>query len=331
MLTPSGTMSNSQVFSPNGFSSTPVKKSSTRLKGFHRPTPLDLDDGVLSDGDDTFSLLSPIYHDSFESEVNSGHSSGQSSPKGRHTPLFSERCELPKTPSGQMLVSDAPLMIAPALSAWELWLLSKAKEDQLKSEKKAEEERILQEKKKLQEKEHEQKVAMISERIQEWLKMKREQEKQEQLLKQSKEQEALNAQMKKQRDIELKAQEKYNEWLQKKNQEKAEKQRKQKEEAALKEEQERERRRMAEKKFNEWLHQANTKDITHAKTMYPGPHGKAYPSPSFYNPIPWKPVHMPPPESEKKTSVRKAQRGLKGQQSHSTVSRLPNTQSRWRR
>lgn len=326
-------MSNSPVFNPNGFSSTPVKKSTTRLKGFHKPTPLDLDVGVLSDGEDTFSLLSPIYHDSFESGENSVSSSGQSSPKGRNTPLFSERCELPKTPSDQLFVSGVPLTITPTLSPWEQWLLSKTKGDQLKSEKKAEEERLLQEKKKQQQKEHEQKVAMINERIQKWLKMKREQEKQEQLLKQSKEQEALNAQMEKQRYIESKAQEKYKEWLQKKNQEKAEKQRKQREEAALKEEQEKERRTMAEKKFKEWLHQANAKNIAYAKSAYPIPHGKAYPSPSFYNPIPWKPIHMPPPETENKASVRKTHRGPKGQRSLSTVSRQQNSlaQSRRRR
>lgn len=151
--------------------------------------------------------------------------------------------------------------------------------------------------------------------------MKREQERQEQL-KQIKEQEALNAQMEKQKEIELKAQNKFKEWLQKKNQEKAEKQKKQKEEAALKEEQEKERRRMAEEKFKEWLHQANAKNIAIAKQTCPSPHGKAYPSPSFYNPIPWKPIHIPHSETAKKASDRKAQSRPKGQRSLHTVSRL---------
>lgn len=44
---------------PNCFSSTP-------LKDFH-PSK-DVGDGILSDEEDTFSLLSPIYHDSFDSD-----------------------------------------------------------------------------------------------------------------------------------------------------------------------------------------------------------------------------------------------------------------------
>uniref|UniRef100_A0A3B4A313 Coiled-coil domain-containing protein n=1 Tax=Periophthalmus magnuspinnatus TaxID=409849 RepID=A0A3B4A313_9GOBI len=217
-------------FATNGFSSTPVKKSRNREKDFHKPAALDLDVGVISDDEDTFSLLSPIYHDSFESGEDISQSSGQSPPKGTMDTsvlnviiLIFCRCELPKTPSDQMLSSAVPQKTPASLSAWELWLLNKAKEDRIKLEKKAEEERLLQEKKNQQEKDHEQKVAMINQRIQEWLKMKREQE---QDLKQSKEQKDLMLQMQKQREIELKAQDKYKEWLQKKNQEKAEKEKK---------------------------------------------------------------------------------------------------------
>ncbi|KAJ0069378.1 hypothetical protein NL108_004192 [Boleophthalmus pectinirostris] len=311
-------------FALNGFSSTPVKKSRNREKDFHKPASLDLDVGVRSDDEDTFSLLSPIYHDSFDSAENMSQSSGQSPPKGTvNTSVFSDRCELPKTPSDQMLSSTVPEKTPASLSAWELWLLNKAKEDRIKLEKKAEEERLLQEKKKQQEMDHEQKAAVINQRIQDWLKMKREQEKHEQDLKQSKEQEALQMQMQKQRETELKAQEKYKEWLHKKNQEKAEKEKKQKEEAALKEEQEKERRRRAEEKFKEWLSQANAKNTVNPKSTCQGPYGKAYPSPSFYNPIPWKPIHIPP-ETVAKTTVRKAQRQPKGQRSLSLNSRQRN-------
>lgn len=48
-----------------GFSSTPVKKTRND-KEFQKNTGLD--DGVVSDDEDTFSLLSPIYHDSFDSD-----------------------------------------------------------------------------------------------------------------------------------------------------------------------------------------------------------------------------------------------------------------------
>lgn len=47
-----------------GFSSTPVKVKEN--KDFQKITGLD--DAVVSDDEDTFSLLSPIYHDSFDSD-----------------------------------------------------------------------------------------------------------------------------------------------------------------------------------------------------------------------------------------------------------------------
>lgn len=59
-----GRMPTSPASASKGFSSTPVKSS--RGKDLHISNGID--DGVLSDDDDTFSLLSPIYHDSFDSD-----------------------------------------------------------------------------------------------------------------------------------------------------------------------------------------------------------------------------------------------------------------------
>lgn len=98
---------------------------------------------------------------------------------------------------------------SPSLSAWEMWLLNKTKEDRLKIEKKAEEascfftfkflpfnivnvitvthlyrlcwmcfmtqERLLKEKHEQQERERKQKRIIVDEKIQVWLKVKREQ------------------------------------------------------------------------------------------------------------------------------------------------------------
>lgn len=59
-----GRMPNCPASASKSFSSTPVKTS--QRKDLH--TSKGLDDGVLSDDEDTFSLLSPIYHDSFDSD-----------------------------------------------------------------------------------------------------------------------------------------------------------------------------------------------------------------------------------------------------------------------
>ncbi|XP_075945939.1 coiled-coil domain-containing protein 34 [Anarhichas minor] len=313
----------------NGFSSTPVKTA----QGKEFNTPKGFDDCVLSDEEDTFSLLSPIYHDSFDSDEELEPSpSQQTSPRQSDTSRLSVspvRCELPRTPSVQMLNAVKPAA-APSLSAWEMWLVNKAKEDRFKLEKQAEEEQLRKERKQQEERERNHKKIVMEEKIQDWLKMKTEQEKQEQLLKLSKEEEEIQRQQEKQRETEQKAPQKYKVWLQKKNQEKIELEKKNKEAAALKEEQEKERHKRAEDKFKDWLAKANEKSRADPKSpCYPtSPYDKSYSSPSFYNPIPWKPIHVPPQEiTPNKTSVKKPQKQQKWQQSPSAALRLRNSAS----
>ncbi|KAM4733748.1 coiled-coil domain-containing protein 34 [Anableps anableps] len=320
-------------FSPSvseGFSSTPVKASLDNsvytVKG--------LDNGVVSDDEDTFSLLSPIYHDSYDSDEEElkyvpVHQTLPSHRKVSRLCASPARSELPKTPLKQRLSEPVQIAGSPPLSAWEMWLLSKATEDRLRLEKKSEEERLLKEKQEQQERKQEHKKLVKEMKIHEWLKVKKEQEKQEQLVKQRKEEE-MQRQQEKQREIKQKSQQKYRDWLEKKNQEKLEKEKKEKMKAALKEEQDRERRRKAEEKFKEWLTKANEKTRASPKTHShaTSPYDKWYPAPSFYNPIPWKPIHVPPPEtSPNKTSGRKPQKQKKTQQSPCTAFRQRNTGS----
>ncbi|XP_058502326.1 coiled-coil domain-containing protein 34 [Solea solea] len=310
-----GRMPNCPASASKGFSSTPLKSSS----GKEIPSPTGLEDGVLSDDEDTFSLLSPIYHDSFDSDEEELELSVAelTSPRpSDHSELSISpvRCELPKTPVKQMFSAAVPPAASPTLSAWEEWLVNKAKEQRLKLEKTAEEEQLLKEKQQQQEMEKEKKKTVVEEKIQEWLQMKREQEKREQLVKQEKEEEETRRRLEKQREIEQKAQQKYKVWLQRKNQEKIEKEKKYMEEAALKEEQEKQRRKVAEATFKEWLAKANEKGGSGSQSPCSpkSPYDKSYPAPSYYNPVPWKPIHVPPPEiSQKKSSGKKPQKQRK--------------------
>ena len=52
---------------------------------------------------------------------------------------FSYRCELPRTHSVQMLNAAGQPAGSPTLTAWEVWLVNKAKKDRFKLEKQAEE------------------------------------------------------------------------------------------------------------------------------------------------------------------------------------------------
>ncbi|XP_028263863.1 coiled-coil domain-containing protein 34 [Parambassis ranga] len=315
----------------NGFSSTPVKSS----QGKYLHSSKGFDGDVLSDDEDTFSLLSPIYHDSFDSDEEDVESisAQQNSSRQRDDSRLSMspvRCELPQTPSDQMLGPAVQPAASPALSAWEMWLVNKAKEDRLKMEKKADEERFLKEKKEQEERQREQKNIITEEKIQGWLKIKNDQERNKQLEKQRKDEEEMQKQLEKQREIHLKAEQKYKDWLQKKNQEKKEKEQRERNEAALKEQQEKERRGRAEEKFKDWLVKANEKSRATPKSprCTTSPYDKSYTSPSFYNPIPWKPIHNPPPETSlNKTPGKKSQKQKKSQQSTKTAFRPSNTLS----
>lgn len=68
------------------------------------------------------------------------------------------------------------------------------------------------------------------------------------------------------------------------------------------------------------------------------PFGRSSPSPGYFNPIPWKPIHIPPPEQPKEEACsRKPQRQHRSKQSPSaafrlrTPARLGQFQRRWRR
>ncbi|KAK2842027.1 hypothetical protein Q5P01_012227 [Channa striata] len=324
---PGEKMPNCPSSASKGFSSTPVKIS--QENDFQTGGCADL---LLSDDEDTFSLLSPIYHDSFDSEEEV-EDSNPALAKPRENSKFSislDSCELPKTPSDRVSSAAVHPPASPTLSAWEVWLVNKAKEDRLKFEKKAKEERLLKEKKEQQESELEQKKIVMEKKIQEWLKMKREQEKHKLFEKQSKEEEAIKKQQEKQREIEQKAQKKYKDWLQKKNREKVEKEKNEKKQAALEEEWKKERHKRAEEKFKQWLAKSNEKSrASPMSPCYPtSPYDKSYPSPSFYNPIPWKPIHVPPPEtSQKDTPGKKPQKKRTSQPSPSTAFRFGNTVS----
>ncbi|KAG7274774.1 hypothetical protein CRUP_015761, partial [Coryphaenoides rupestris] len=339
-------MPTSPASASRGFSSTPLKYNTDRNRNVSRSLGLLGGPDVLSE-DDTYSLLSPIYHDSFDSDSDGDGDTEDLDSEAQHpqrtetspTQTHSElprrarsplRCELPKAQGAGKTVEDAA---SPRLNAWEVWLLDKAKKDRLQFEKKTEEEHLRQEEKERQEREQQRKKLVVEEKIHEWLSTKREQERQEKDLKQRAEETKTEEEKAKRREIERRAQDKYKEWLQRKNQEKLEKEKKDKEEAVRKEETERERRRTAEQHFQQWLVASNAKPRTSPNSKSPfqprSPYDKGYPPPSFYNPVPWKPIHTPPPEAPtKNTSQRRPQsQSAKCQSTAATRSRLRNSAS----
>uniref|UniRef100_A0AAZ1Y306 Coiled-coil domain containing 34 n=1 Tax=Oreochromis aureus TaxID=47969 RepID=A0AAZ1Y306_OREAU len=114
----------------------------------------------------------------------------------------------------------------------------------------------------------------------------------------------MQRQQERRRETEQKAQQKYKDWLQRKNQEKIEKEKKEK---VI---------RLSFSCLSFLNYKQFLRDFFCIFLTGRSPYDKSYPSPSFVNPIPWKPIHVPPPEpSSLETSSKKPLKQRKSQQS----------------
>nr|XP_033784755.1 coiled-coil domain-containing protein 34 [Geotrypetes seraphini] len=259
----------------------------------------DLLSKVSSSGDSTSSLVSPIYQDTFDAE-----SAGDK--------------EAPSTGFEDLPLKDREKTYwhNSVLTPWEEWLLNKERKERIRLQNKFMEEAKKQQDQIKEKQLQEMKKKLAEEKHKEWLQKKNELEKKEKLkytkeLKKRKTKELQKAQ------LEERGKEKYKEWLKKKQAEEREKKQKQQEEeekhlAELQVKKERSRR-----VFEEWLQNCKNKPRS-VLSSYAGANGKlsgyydtsCYPSPSFFNPVPWKPIQAPPPSRDlaflmKKTNLSK--------------------------
>ncbi|XP_043083801.1 coiled-coil domain-containing protein 34-like isoform X2 [Puntigrus tetrazona] len=238
--------------SSKSLTSTPLK---SRAGGLRRSRSLE------STGDSTSSLLSPIYHDSFELSEEEPESD---QPRAvRSITATSSEDVAGSSPYRDGVdakgLEERLSSVQLKLSAWEQWIVEKAKEERVRKQQKATEELTLKEKQKEVEKEQQKKKVVNDGKIQEWLQIKREREKKEKMSKEFQKSKEQLQEENKRAEIEKKAQEKYKEWLRKKKQEETERKLREKEEAARREAEERERKEKAEESFKEWLEGVKTK------------------------------------------------------------------------
>ncbi|XP_021564629.1 coiled-coil domain-containing protein 34 [Carlito syrichta] len=211
-------------------------------------------------------------------------------------------------------------LLESSLTPWEVWFVGKEKEERDRLQQKALEE-LNQQLEKIKEMEEREKRKIIAEeKHKEWVQKKNKQKRKEKEQKINKEMEEKAAKELEKEHLQEKAKEKYQEWLKKKNAEEYEKKKKEKEKEKQRQAELQEKKEIAEKKFKEWLENAKNKPRPAAKS-YGYANGKltgfysgnAYPEPAFYNPVPWKPIHMPPSRESKDPSSRKSKRPMKSQ------------------
>ncbi|XP_057551570.1 coiled-coil domain-containing protein 34 isoform X1 [Hippopotamus amphibius kiboko] len=202
-----------------------------------------------------------------------------------------------------------------SLTPWEVWFVGKEKVERDRLQQKALEELNQQLEKKKEVEEREKRKIIAEEKHKEWVQKKNEQKRKEREQKINKEMEEKAAKELEKEHLQEKAKEKYQEWLKKKKAEECEKKKKEKEKEKQRQAELQEKKEIAEKKFKEWLENAKNKPRPAAKS-YGYANGKltgfysgiSYPEPAFYNPIPWKPIPVPPPKEAKDLSVKKTKR-----------------------
>ncbi|XP_064513039.1 coiled-coil domain-containing protein 34 isoform X2 [Pseudopipra pipra] len=166
-----------------------------------------------------------------------------------------------------------------------------------------------------QKQERERRKRIAEEKHKEWVQKKREEERREKKRKLSKEMAEKATRELEKMQLQEKAEVKYKEWLKKKRAEEAEKKKKEKEKEKEREAELQEKKTRSEKIFKEWLQNARNKPRP-VLNDYGCPHGKSrgigdrnsYPAPAYCNPIPWKPIHVPPPKEDGVLTMKKNKR-----------------------
>ncbi|XP_040184279.1 coiled-coil domain-containing protein 34 [Rana temporaria] len=258
--------------------------------------------------------FSPIYHDTFESENKDRDSQSR----------MLENDSGSKCPSDLIEQSLADMHLSP----WEMWLLNKERKSRIELQKKLSEEmKLEEERRKAQEKKELQK-RLAEEQHKDWVRRKQEQERKEKEEKLLKEKQKTEVQEQRKSSVQERSKEKYQEWLSKKKEEEQERKRKEKEEGEMRLAEQRAKKEQAEQIFQEWLEQAKNKPLP-TSNSYGYVNGKltgyydgsSYPAPTFYNPVPWKPIHVPQPP---KASVKNPN-GKKKKRAVSSLSYRPTT------
>ncbi|OCT81874.1 hypothetical protein XELAEV_18024381mg [Xenopus laevis] len=289
--------------------STPCGRGTTERKEPYRDHELSV--SVNS----TSSLLSPIYHESYESDDDDDDLQRleDNNSAGSHRTL---------RPPEEGRHSQTHSMENLNLTPWEAWLLHKEREGRVELQRKISEQ-LKQEEELLKEQQHKEKKKLLAEeQRKEWVRKKKEQERKEKEERLLKEQRDKEAEERGRISAQEKGKEKYEAWLRKKKMEEQERKRKEKEQEEKSLTEQREKKDKASQVFKEWLEQAKNKPRP-VLNSYGYVNGKltgyydasSYPAPAFYNPIPWKPIPVPPPpkEATKNVSAKKKKRPVSSQ------------------
>ncbi|XP_038664228.1 coiled-coil domain-containing protein 34-like isoform X2 [Scyliorhinus canicula] len=263
----------------------------------------------------TTSLLSPIYHDSYESEGEIEAPMTPASGEVTPTAIRQKSAVRPKTSrfktslrKAQRSEEEEQRFKEVELTAWEKWLIKKAKEERVKIQNKSQQEVTLKQTKLKESEELEKKKILAEDEHKRWVLRKNEKDKMEKEIKLHKLQEEEKAKERARGLAAERASEKFQDWLKKKKLQKMETKKIEKNEEEKRTAETHERKEKADKIYQEWLEKVKTRPRTVPSSFgYVNGYydGSSYPTPSYYNPIPWKPIPIPRSEDATKKGACK--------------------------
>ncbi|XP_038664226.1 coiled-coil domain-containing protein 34-like isoform X1 [Scyliorhinus canicula] len=267
----------------------------------------------------TTSLLSPIYHDSYESEGEIEAPMTPASGEVTPTAIRQKSAVRPKTSrfktslrKAQRSEEEEQRFKEVELTAWEKWLIKKAKEERVKIQNKSQQEVTLKQTKLKESEELEKKKILAEDEHKRWVLRKNEKDKMEKEIKLHKLQEEEKAKERARGLAAERASEKFQDWLKKKKLQKMETKKIEKNEEEKRTAETHERKEKADKIYQEWLEKVKTRPRTvpssfgYVNGKLTGYYdGSSYPTPSYYNPIPWKPIPIPRSEDATKKGACK--------------------------
>ncbi|XP_062974861.1 coiled-coil domain-containing protein 34 [Elgaria multicarinata webbii] len=263
----------------------------------------------------TFSLISPSFHQSFP-DFHHKEQEEDATPASRGSGI-PQRIKYHSAEHINATNKKNKSPMEDNLSAWEEWFLCKEKELRARLQAQALED-LNQEMEKIKKKqEREKKKIVAEEKHKEWVQKKNEEERRERERKLSKEVAEKAAKELERAQSKEKAKGMYEEWLKKKKSEEVQKKKEEKEKERQREAELQEKKEKSERMFKEWLQNSRNKPrpapagYAYANGKLTGyQDGNAYPAPAFYNPVPWKPIHVPHPKEDKYVSVKKNKRPI---------------------
>ncbi|XP_046371002.1 coiled-coil domain-containing protein 34-like isoform X2 [Haliotis rufescens] len=256
----------------------------------------------------TASLVSVLDHDSY---ISVPSDSELEAPKVQLRKRSSRKTKganevIVSKPAGEDGRRKSSNSMEKGLSPWEIWLIAKTQEERQHRQQEIQRKKEDKIKKREEEKEKERKLMKAEDVRKEWMERKKNEEMLKRRTEKLQTRNEKQAKEETQTSIQQKSANNFKLWKKHKYEEERERKRSDKQKTIQEEEEKKKKAEISERKYQEWCKNADKRpksapnSFGYMEGKLKGYHDSAaYPTPSFYNPQPWQPIHIPRVKNEK--------------------------------